>query len=229
MRNLGANFQIVCHCHGEWRNFRKNSPVMFLPRCLVVVVLCLAVACESPNEKISRIQGELLTALGERDFFEVKLNEQVLKLPLPPAPDLAAARSAKISEIKVETYALEHANLNGTEKQRFEQLSVQLDAILKRGNGAFFDPTKCVLPLESKDNPALTSPAFLKILLSKIPEYYAEVERCWQSPDPARARQAAAQSLLVLDWLEGLQEDATGARLAVKDFISLCHCAVLKD
>jgi hypothetical protein len=202
---------------------------MFLPRCLVVVVVCLAVACESPNEKISRLQGELLTALGERDYFEIKLEEQSLNLPLPPEPALAAARSAKISEINTETYSLEHANLNGKEKQRFEQLSVQLDAILKRGNGAFFDPTRCVLPIEWKDNPALAKPAFMKLLLAKIPEYYAEVERCWQSPDPVRARQAAAQSLLILDWLDELPYDNTSARMAIKDFICLCQCAVLKD
>jgi hypothetical protein len=202
---------------------------MFLPRCLVVVVLCLAVACESPNEKISRLQGELLTALGERDYFEIKWEKQSLKLPLPPEPALAAARSAKIVEINAETYAMEHANLNDKEKQRFEQLSVQLEAILKRGNGAFFDPTKCVLPLEPKDNPALSNPAFLKILLAKIPEYYAEVERRWQLPDTVRAGQAAAQSLLVLDWLEEVPGDPTESRYAIKDFICLCQCAVLKE
>lgn len=202
---------------------------MVLPRCLVVLVLCLAVACESPNEKISRLQGELLTALGERDYFEVKLEEQSLKLPLPPEPSLAAARSAKIAEINAETYTLEHANLKAKEKQRFEQLSVQLDAMLKRGNGAFFDPGKCVLPLDTKESPALANPAFLKFFLGKIPEYYAEVERRWQSPDPARARMAAAQSLLVLDWLEGVPGDTTAPRLAIKDFICLCKCAVLKD
>lgn len=189
----------------------------------------MAVACENPNEKISRLQEELLTALGERDYFEIKWEKQSLKLPLPPEPALAAARSTKISEINTAVYSLEHASLNEKEKQRFEQLRVQLDAILKRGNGAFFDPVKCVIPYASKETPALLNPAFQKILLGKIPEYYAEVERRWQTPDAARARQAAAESLLVLDWLDSLPGENVEPRWAVKDFICLCQCAVLKD
>lgn len=197
---------------------------MQMPRCAPLFVFLVFMGCESPHDKISRLQGELLTALGERDYFEIVAEKQKIRLPLPPAPELAAARKVKISEINLETYSMDSKKLNAEDQQRLQDLCGYLNQIVQRGNGAFFDPTKFVLAevLSAQQTTGATEQ-----ILQKMPEYYAEVERRWQTPDPARAQVAAEQSIRVLEQLEKMGDRALSARLAVKDFMGLCHSAVL--
>ncbi len=202
---------------------------MSLPRAACLFLLFFLLACETPQAKISRLQSELLSALGTRDFFEIKLGQQVLQLPLPPSPELAEARKLRVSEINLETYSFDNEKLNKDDQQRLAQLSAQLNELVKRGNGAFFDPVKCVLGDVLRVNLAAGNQQHTQILLDTIPAYYEEVARRWQSPDRLRARSAAAESLLVLESLEKMGDHANPARLAVKDFICLCQSAVLTN
>ena len=186
-------------------------------------------ACESPHDKISRLQSELLTVLGEQDFYEIRTKKQTIRLPLPPSPELADARKQLVLDINLETYSFENENLSEPDQKRLNLLCTNLKEMVKRGNAAFFDPAKCVLTDELLKNLQSGDQSVLEVLCQKIPEYYAEVERRWQAPDPGRANVAATKSLLVLDDLEKIGDKASPARLAVKDFICLCHSAVLKD
>lgn len=201
---------------------------MSLPRYAILCFLLLFIACESPHDRISRLQTELLTALGERDYFEIKTGKQLARLPLPPSPELAQSRKLRVSEINLETHSFENEKLTDEDQKRLDQLCANLNEMVKRGDGAFFDPGKCVLNDDIRQKIEQGDLEYNNILLQKIPEYYAEVERRWQTPDPARARMAAERSLAVLDWLEKMGAASMPARLAVKDFICLCKSAVLE-
>ena len=195
---------------------------MSLFRFPVILILFLLPSCESPQEKISRLQSETLKALIPGDFFEIKTTSIHLRLPLPPEPAQAASSANRIAAIHLETSSLETEKLNAEDQKRLQQLNRQLNEMVQRGKGAFFDPTQCVL---SKIRQGKTDRADIKILLKKIPEYYAEVERRWQAPNPERAKIAAAASMPALDWLAEMGDEAQPACFAVKDFIGRCQSA----
>jgi hypothetical protein len=202
---------------------------MKLPLRFCLFILLFLTACESTQDKITRLQSELLTALGERDCFEIKTDKKTWQLPLPPAPELLESRKIAITAIMKEAFFLHTKQLNPADKNRLMVLTNQLNAILATGNNVFFDPLKCVLPkdlcavLESGDT------GTAHILLQKIPEYYTEVERRWQKPDHMRAATAAGQSMAILDVLANTSGMTDPARMSVKDFICLCRSACLLD
>lgn len=197
-----------------------------MPRTILVFLLFACASCESPEERISRLQSELLKALGERDYFEIDLEKQKIRLPLPPSPELAEARKTRISELKKEADAFQRESLSDKARERLELLTAQLNEVVKRGAGAFFDPVKCVLSAEICDKLRKTGPESDE-MLQRLPAYYIEVERRWQIPDRARAQLAAEQSLLVLDQLESAGKHTLPVRLSVKDYIGLCRSSLL--
>ena len=179
-------------------------------------------SCEGPHDKIARLQGELLSTLVARDYFEIKTGKQNIRLPLPLKPDLEISRANKISAINMETCSIYHEKLSANDQLRLSALCGQLNGILQDEKTALFDPTNCVLTDLLSQN---TDPEFLNTLLPQIPIYYAEVERRWQIPSPAKARAAAEQSLQTLDLLELMGEQSAPASMAVKNFIGLCRSA----
>jgi hypothetical protein len=215
---------------GRITDLPRKYPSTCLYPALPVCFCCFFCWLAKPRkQKSSRLQSELLSALGTRDFFEIKLGQQVLQLPLPPSPELAEARKIRVAEINLEAYSFDNEKLNKDDQQRLAQLSAQLNELVKRGNGAFFDPVKCVLGDVLRENLAAGNQQHTQILLDTIPAYYEEVARRWQLPDRKRSRSAAAESLLVLESLEKMGDQANPARLAVKDFICLCQSAVLAN
>ncbi len=179
-------------------------------------------ACESSQDKISRLQSETLAALLVSDSFEIKTKSQTFKLALPPTPEKAALRGQRILAIRQEASSFDSESLSPLEQERLRDLNAILAALVQGGNGSTFDPTKCVVADLLKDNP---NGSTAKILLQKIPEYYAEVERRWITPNKARAHTAAQQSLQSLDILHEMGDEAYPASLAVKDFIGMCQSA----
>ena len=194
-----------------------------MPRFSALIFILFLIACESPRDKITRLQSETLAAIGVRDSFEIKTKSKIYKLALPPTPEKAVECAGRISAIHLEANSLDLESLSATDQQRLRDLNAILTALVQAGNGSTFDPGKCVVADLLNDN---NSGSTAKILLEKIPEYYAEVERRWQQPDKSRAQNAAQQSLRSLDILNEMGDDAFRAKLAVKDFIGMCQSAV---
>lgn len=192
-------------------------------RYSVLLSFLFFAACESSQDKIFRLQSETLATLLVSDSFEIKTKSQTFKLVLPPAPENAALRAQRILAIRLEANSFDLESLSADEQQRLRDLNAILAALVHDGGGSAFDPTKCVVADLLKDN---SNGNTTKILLQKIPEYYAEVERRWIPPNKARAQTAAQQSLQSLDILHEMGDEAYLARLAVKDFIGMCQSAV---
>jgi len=191
-------------------------------RYSVFLLFLFLMSCESPEEKISRLQSQTLAALGVGDSFEIKTKSQTFKLALPPAPEKAEQCAKQILAIRQEANMLDIESLSAADQQRLRGLNAILVALVQGGDGSAFDPTKCVVADLLKGN---FKDSTTKILLEKIPEYYAEVERRWQPPNKLRAQSAAQQSLQALDMLHEMGADADQAKLAVKDFIGMCQSA----
>lgn len=200
-----------------------------MPRYIPVILFFTVffAACESSHEKISRLQSDFLMALEGGDFFEIPLGKEKLKLPLPPAPEMAAQRQKKIAALQGEAQGISTAGLSPEDQRRLTQLTAQLDEMVKRGGAVFFDPVRYDISGVLQEN-VPKGGNFTRILLEKIPAYYAEIERRWQSTTPARADQAANKSVKSLELLEKMGSEADAARLSVKDFIGHCHSEVLQ-
>ena len=192
---------------------------MSLSRFVFILIILSLLSCESPPEKISRLQRETLNVFGAGDYFEVKSKTMTVRLPLPPEPSQAESWASRISEINLEAYSFDNERLSAEDQKRLQELNSQLSEIEQRGKGAFFDPNTCVLTEVLTEN---TDPKFSSLMLQKIPLYYAEVERRWQIPSRIQAQNAAKKSLQVLDLLDKMGDQSYLARLAVKDFIALC-------
>lgn len=217
---LGANFAKHLRICGQRRNFRaKFAAMLRYPALLLILAL---ISCESPEDKISRLQSETLALLGSGDFFVFNTQSRTIMLALPPSLENAAQCAQRIPRISQEINVIDAASLSATDQERLERLKTIVETLANKGADSAFDPNKCVIAdLLADDLRGETG----KVVLEKIPEYYAEVERRWQQPNSFRALQAAQQSLRSLDMLQEMGSDADRARLAVKDFIGMCQSA----
>ena len=196
-----------------------------IARAAIVVSLLMG-ACESPEDQLTRLRGELLEVLNERDYFDFSWNGRQMRWKLPPSQEAASSRFDKIKKIQAEVQKIASSSSQAAIQNDVQQLDTQLNQLLLQGHGAYFDPTTLVITELIADTPAS---AALHSLLPKITQYYTEVERRWNNPEAQRAKLAAQQSTLMLAALEKMGAEALPAQYAVKDFIGLCQSAVLSE
>lgn len=194
--------------------------------------LILLLSCNSPEARLERLQHNFWEKFARQDFFEVKLKNEVLHLPLPPTNDQPEHRKELAENLQKEARSIQKENLNAAGQKQLVQIQSALEDCVAHAGNAFFDPSSCTV---SSHLEQLTGHPELPLFLEKIPTYYAQIEQRWQTPDLRFVPKAVAESQNTLDLLHQLGEKsgvetaarAGAAKAAVKDFIGLCQSAVL--
>lgn len=191
--------------------------------CLLFSLTALT-SCETPGDKLARLQHELLTILQHREYFEFKVGKQMLRWPLPPSEAVAAKNRLKVQEMQQELQTIDLTDLPATQREAIILFQQTIEDIAARGGGGVFDPLQCVVYRQLEES--LKDPALAQAMIQQVAAYYQEVENRWQPPASARAIQAARESVQTFHWLEN-QQAPEAALLAVKDFMAHCRCVVL--
>ncbi|MBC7775006.1 MAG: hypothetical protein H7246_06155 [Phycisphaerae bacterium] len=195
--------------------------------------LFFLLSCNSPEARFKRLQHDFWEKFAQQDFFEIKLKNEVLHLPLPPNSPPSEQQKSWAERLQKEANSIEKEELSGENQKQLIQLRAALEDCVAHAGGAFFDPSRCVVlkPLQQ-----FSDHEELLLLLEKIPAYYAQIEQRWQTPDARFVLKAVTESQNTLDLLNGLEKKSGGeivaqtgeARAAVKDFIGLCQSALLQ-
>lgn len=196
-------------------------------RLLIFILIIGLDACNSPEDRISNAQKRLLEVLHHREYFEIRAEGQVLKLPLPPDEQQAEANRQTLSQIESELQAMNNEKLDAGFKQKREELLRLLQSLRATNALAGFDPLACVITDTLSEVVDKQENALFQALTKQLAAYYAMVEARWQPCPRARAREAAERSVPALELLSRLDAPQE-ARMAVKDFIGLCNSAMLQ-
>jgi len=196
----------------------------------ILFYLC---SCNTPEARLRRLQHDFWETYARQDFFEIRLKNEVLHWPLPPASVPSGQQKLLAEKLQKEASAIDKEGLSEAGKKQLAQLSAALDDCVAHAGAAFFDPSRCEVSRQLKQFSAHPE---LPLLMEKIPAYYAQIEQRWQIPDSRLVSKAVDASQNALDLLNGLEKSAGGemvartgaARAAIKDFIGLCQSALLR-
>ena len=189
-------------------------------------------SCNSPEARLERLQHDFWEKFARQDFFEIKLENEVLHLPLPPSSEHPEQQKSWAESLLKEANALEKEKLSPAGQKQLTQIQAALNDCVAHEGTAFFDPSHCTVATHLQQ---LSAQPDLLVFLEKIPPYYAQLEQRWQMPDLRFVSKAVEESQIALDLLNALEEKSDGeivartgpARAAVKDFIGLCQSALL--
>ncbi|MFN0034257.1 MAG: hypothetical protein ACKVUS_04265 [Saprospiraceae bacterium] len=203
---------------------------MFKPAALLASLFLIS--CNSPETRLDRLQHRFWEKFARQDFFEIRLENEVLHLPLPLAASPPEEQKTLALSLRKEAHSIEKEKLGTESQKQLAQLCAALDDLAASSGNPFFDPSRCAISQHLRQ---YSERAGLLLFLEKIPAYYAEVERRWQTPDGRFVPKAVAESQTALDLLNAVEEKSEGeisararaARAAVKDFIGLCQSAFL--
>ncbi len=209
-----------------------NSPTIMLKTFTLFVLLSLF-SCNSPEARLERLQHDFWEKFARQDFFEIKLKNEVLHLPLPPSNAPSEQQRLLAKSLQKEAYSIEEQQLSTEKQKQLLQLRAALDDCVAHAGSPFFDPNRCVVLRYLKqfsDHPELS------LVLENIPDYYAQIEQRWQTPDVRFISKAVMESQTTLDLLTWMEKESSmkiaaqtgAARAAVKDFIGLCQSAILQ-
>ncbi len=204
---------------------------MFKPITLFALVFLYS--CNTPEARLGRLQHDFWEKYAQQDFFEIKLKNEVLHLPLPPSSAPSEQQKLWAESLQKEANSIEKEQLSVVDQKQLAQLRSVLDDCVTHAGRTFFDPSRCVVLMHLQqffDHPDLL------LVLENIPAYYAQIEQRWQTPDARFVSKAVEESQTTLDLLNTLEKNSSGkivartgaARAAVKDFIGLCQSALLQ-
>jgi hypothetical protein len=181
----------------------------------------LLVSCNSPEDQLRRVQHDFWEHFARKDFFEVRLKNEVLHWPLPPLGADAASRLVKAQALEQTLAAIDSTLLNPDQQKQRSLLQAAIRDCVERRGSTLFDPSRCIV---LEDLQRLESHPEWPKILQKVPEYYQEIEKRWQIPDAALVEPAMARAQNTLDYLRTKAPDAAvnAATGAIKDFIGLC-------
>lgn len=202
-------------------------------RFTFVVALLPFFSCNTPEARLEHLRHEFWENFARHDYFEIRLSEETLHLPLPPSGQEAESRKEKLTQLQQVAQALERETLNDAGRRQLSQISRALNDLTASGRGILFDPAHCVVSERLKNYAGRQD---LTALLEKIPAYYAAVEARWINPESRMAAHAVEEAKLTLDLLkewerstpENRRDPLKQAQNAVKDFIGLCQSALLR-
>jgi hypothetical protein len=194
--------------------------------------LCFLCSCNTPEARLARLQHEFWEKFARQDFFEVRLKNEVLHWPLPPAAAASGQQKSLAESLQQEAKKIDKEGLSEAGQKQLAQLMEALDDCVAHAGASFFDPSRCVVSgqlQQFSDHPELP------VLLEKIPAYYAQIEERWQIPEHRFVAKTVDASMTTLDVLHGLAKNSgsegvsrtEAARSAIKDFIGLCQSAML--
>ncbi len=206
---------------------------IYMKKFVLLSALFYLCSCNTPEARLRRLQHDFWETFARQDYFEVRLKNEVLHWPLPPASGQSEEQKSLAESLQKEAKAIDKEGLSAAGQKQLAQLSAALDDCVANAGLAFFDPSRCVISgqlQQFSDHPELP------LLLEKIPAYYAQIEQRWQIPDSRYVSSAVDASQTALDLLNGPEKSSGGgmvalkgaARLAIKDFIGLCQSALLR-
>ncbi len=167
----------------------------------LIIGLLFLFSCNSPEARLERLQHDFWEKFAKRDFFEIKLQKEVLHLPLPPVTGQSNAQPILASSLQEQANAIDASKLSLENQKQLAQLRAALDDCVAHAGMPFFDPSRCVVAAhlaQLSDHPELS------LFLEKIPVYYAQIEDRWQVPDTRFVSKAVDESQAALDLLQGL-------------------------
>lgn len=201
-----------------------------LPLKTLPIFLLFLLSCNSPEARLERLQHDFWEKFAQQDFFEIKLKNEVLHLPLPPASKPSSEQKSWAEKLQQEARSIEKEKLSADQQKQLAQLCAALDDCVAHAGNPLFDPSRCAVTEQLQSY--LEHPE-LPVLLEKIPVYYAQIEERWQTPDLRFVPTAVAKAQNALDLLHNHQKKSgnadhvLAAQAAFKDFIGLCQSAAL--
>jgi len=198
----------------------------------LLLALIFLISCNSPEARLERLQHDFWEKFARQEFFEIKLKDEVLHLPLPPSSELPIAQKALVEKLHQEANSIEKEKLGDESQKQLAQLRLALGDCVAQAGNSLFDPSRYTFSMRLHQ---FSEHPDLPLFLEKIPAYYAQIEQRWQRPDIRFVQKAVDESQITLDLLEVLEQKSNGvlaerartARAAVKDFIGLCQSALL--
>lgn len=212
---------------------RKFSRMRFLLFCLLLPFS----ACDTPRQKLRRLQRDFLERYPQPPGFLIVSGQDTLTLPRPLDQQVLVSGRAAAALLLAEANTLEAKALQPVEQARLAAFKIMLDSLSRPDNTVLTDPRRyCVAevltPFVQTPGPV---PATLLLLLERLPEYYALIQEDWVAANDQQATAAIDCSLRALDQLDTLAtrpgipaEPLYRARLAIKDFIGRCQSEVLE-
>jgi len=190
-------------------------------------------SCNTPEAKLERLQHDFWEKFARQDFFEIKLKNEVLHLPLPPSNAPSEQQKSWFESLQKEANSIEEQQLSTERQSQLVQIRAALDDCVAHTGSPFFDPNRCVFLKHLQrfsDHPELS------LVLENIPDYYTQIEQRWQIPDGRFVSKAVLESQSTLDLLNSIERGSSGeiaaltgaAKAAIKDFIGLCQSAILR-
>jgi hypothetical protein len=198
----------------------------------LILALLLLCSCNTPEARLARLQHDFWKKFARQNYYEIKLKNEVLHLPLPPPFESSGEQKLLAENLQKEARSIEKEKLGTAGKKQLTLLTTALDDCVLYAGNPLFDPSRCVIAGHLEER---SKDPDLPLFLEKIPAYYAQIEQHWQVPDARFVSKAVAGSQTALDLLIMLEKKSgengvhTGAaQAAVKDFIGLCQSALLK-
>jgi hypothetical protein len=207
----------------------QTSDYAIMSKYVALFALFFLLSCNTPETRLKRLQQDFWEKFAQQDFFEIRLKNEVLHLPLPYTPEQPGQQKTWAERLQKEAQSLEKEKLSVDAQKQLAQLSAALEDCIRREGSPLFDPSRCAI---SKSLQQYSAHPEISVLLEKIPAYYTQIEQRWQTPHTRYVAKAVNESQIALDLLKGLEETSerelgAQARGAIKDFIGLCQSAVL--
>ena len=198
------------------------------------VASCLTLflfSCNNPEARLKRLQHDFREEFARQEYFEVRLKNEVLNLPLPPLAPATEQKKQLALSFQKEANSIDKEQLNEIQQIQLVQIRAALNDLVAQDGHSVFDPVRwCIAGTVKRfsDQPELP------VLIDSIPAYYAQVWKRWETPNVRFITKAVDESQTALDLLHSAGEKlekstVRQAKAAVKDFIGLCQSAWLGE
>ena len=174
---------------------------------LSLFLLFLLSACTSPQEQLAEIEDEMLTLLGPAADLKIPTHNSQAYLPLPPPLDMQDEQKSRAQKLLVKAAQIDTAALDPERRSQLWQYREILTDLSGSKSGWPLNPLDYTLAKPLQGFLAEPDGEQLAILLEKMPDYYAEVERRWQSNRQHNSQAAVQECLAMLDTLQALEEN----------------------
>ncbi len=167
--------------------------------------------------------------------MQLAVGGDTLFLPLLPVPNAEMDAKKEAGNLQIWIQKIDPQALETPDRQRLEILERAVNDLVLNGVSIPSDQvcTQIADPFQQilkYNNPELT-----QRFLEQLPVYFTEMEQRWQAPAAQKIPDAMLEATAAFDALQLLQRQSppawndkfTTARLALKDYISLCQSSLL--
>jgi len=178
--------------------------------------LFLLLACTSPQERLAEIEDGMLVLLGPAGDFKIPVQDSQLYLPLPPPLEVQDEQKNQAQKLLAKVAQIDSTALNPERRDQLRQYWKILTDLSGSQSGWPLNPLDYTLSEPLRCCLAEPGGESLAVLLEKMPDYYAEVEKRWHSTNRHNQALAAQECLAMLEDLQKLEENLETYRPEVK-------------